>query len=265
MDINPENPTVVEKYRCTRNWEDTLLTGHAGGFFDWVADNALFVIPRSVDFNPAGTLWLQDIKITEDIYGRLYHIDAPYGPTKKEIGAYQLTVDLIGGTVHITAGELISVWPTQEGNGGLIGVDGDEVHGADVVVPEMKLIVSYRAPKAFLNQAYINSLLYLIGHFNNDVFLNYAQGQVQFLGGPFTESEAEATARYSFAISPNETNLVIAGITITGIKYGSDLVVPTYADKTTAESKPGKEATFLEVIRPPSHSWKNFIPVIGWG
>lgn len=78
-----ESPTVTTKYRCTRAWFDPLPLGHAGGFFDWVADNALFVVPKFIDYNPMGRLWLKDIRITELIYGRHYDIECPYVPPDK--------------------------------------------------------------------------------------------------------------------------------------------------------------------------------------
>lgn len=262
------SPTVNIKYRHTRSWQDPFPAGHAGSYFDWVADNALFLIPRFVDYNPMGRLWLGDIKITEVIYARHYDIEAPYLPPDKAppgfAGAYSMTVDLIGGTTHTLAGELISVWPPGSPNsGGLIGVDGDEIHGADVVTPEMKLTVSYRHPSAFLNKTYIDALFLLIGHFNADTFLGYAAGQVQYLGGPHTVTEAESTARYTFALSPNATNLVVGGITI-GQKYGSDIISPTSEDEVDS-GDPVKRVKYIELIRPPSHSWKPFASVFGWG
>lgn len=263
-----EQPTVNTKYRCTRAWFDPFPTGHAGGFFDWVADNSLFVIPKFVFTNPMGVLWLKDIRINELIYARHYDIDAMYVPPDKAppgfAGAYSLSVDLIGGTTHITAGRRISGWPAGcPDNGGVIGKDGDEVHGADVVTPEMKLTVSYRHPQGFLNKLYIDSLFYLIGHFNSDTFLGYAPGQVQYLGGPHTMTESEATARYTFAMSPNATNLEVAGITI-GTKFGSDLLSPIMKDEVDA-GKPVKRVDYIECIRPPSHEWLAFASVFGWG
>jgi len=266
MEINPVNPTVVEKYRFTRSHQDSLPAGHAGGIFDYVADYALFAIPRSIDYNPVGTLWLQDIKINEVTYAREYLIDAPYASIKKESGAYQLTVDLIGGTTHVKAGVLINIYPPgTPDNGGIIGYDrdSDTIHGAEVVTPEMKIIVSYRAPQNFLNAAYIKRLFYVIGHFNSDTFLTFEPGEVQYIGGPFTESESEATARFTFAVSPNETDLDIGGVTVSE-KKGSDLISPIFLDIDIG-GKPRKEVDAVEVIRPPSHSWVPFVPAFGWG
>lgn len=127
----------------------------------------------------------------------------------------------------------------------------------------MKLTVSYRHTQAFLNKAYIDSLFYLIGHFNEDRFLDYDPGQVQYLGGPHTATESEATAQYTFTMSPNETNLIVGGITI-GQKYGSDIVSPTTKDQASG-GKPVKIVDYIECIRPPSHKWKQFKSVFGWG
>lgn len=270
-----EPPGVVTKYRFTRNWSDPLPTGHAGGIFDWVADNAMFVIPRYVDDNPMGRVVLKDIRITEIVYGRHYEIEAPYGRTDVTFpglviaGAYSLTVDLIGATTHIIAGDHISSWPDgSPNNGGVIGKDGNDVHGADVVTPEMKLTVMYRHPQGFMNKAYVDSLFPLIGHFNEDTFLGYAPGQVQYLGGPHTVTESEATAQYVFNMVPNEVDLVVGGITI-GLKYGSDILSPAVKDDTYTpgggDTFPVKAVEYIECIRPPSHKWKQFKSVFGWG
>lgn len=269
-----EQPSVVTKYRFTRSWQDPLPVGFAGSIFDWVAENALFVIPKFVDYNPMGRLWLKDIKITELVYGRHYELEAPYVPPDKAppgfAGAYSLTVDLIGGTTHIIAGDLISVWPPDSpNNGGLIGVDGDEIHGYDVVSPEMKLTVAFRHTQGFLSKPYIDNLFKVIGHYNEDVFLGYDPGQVQYLGGPHTVTEAEATAQYVFSMTPNQINLIVGGITI-GLKYGSDIISPATRDDVYVPgggqgNDPVKKVDYIELIRPPSHKWKAFKPIFGWG
>lgn len=262
MTMDP--PQLTEIYKSWRSWQDPLPLSFSGSYFTWLADYALFVVPRYTDHHPLGRLWLGDIKITEDIYTREYTLECPYTPTKKEPGAYQLTVDLIGGNVHVTAGVLVSVWPpSSPNNGGLIGVDGDEVHGVDIPAPEMKITVNFRHPQGELNKAYIDAISEIIGFPNSDTFLGYAPGEVMYLGGPFTESESEATATYNFAVSRHRTNFYI-GTVLIGLKYGWDVVSPQFKDAVVS-GNPVKQVDYVELIRPANRQWQNYLSRFGWG
>lgn len=260
-EMTMEPATVTIKYRA-----EGAPESFSGDFFDWIASYALLVIPRTY-LHPLGLLYLQDIHIVENWYAKEYLITAPYGrtPGQNEPGAYSITVDQIGGTVHVTAGTRIAGFgPTENevDNGGLIGVDGDEVHGTDIPVEESKITIRYRHPGGILNAAYIKAVGRLVGFPNADSFLTYEPGEVLYLGGNFSESEAEATASYSFAISYNRTGFEVGGILVD--KAGWDVLSLYFIEDDTTEN-PTKKVGYIEVVRPAGREWKNYRTTFGWG
>jgi len=86
------------------------------------------------------------------------------------------------------------------------------------------------------------------------------------MGGNFTESDAEASASYSFEISPNVTNLVVGDITVTS-KSGFDVISPIYEtdiDTNAASKKHAiRKVKYIEIIRPREH--KRYRETFGWG
>lgn len=264
-DVGMEPPSATVKYRSSG-----APDSYDGDFFSWVAAFALNVIPRTFN-HPLGILLLQDIQVHENYYARQYEITAPYAQLKKEPGAYQISVDQAGGTVHVTAGTRIAGYgeaANEVNNGGLIGVDGDEVHGTDIPIEETKINVNFRHPAGTLNAAYIKAIGQLVGFPNNDLFLTYDPGEVVYLGGNFTETNAEATANYSFAISYNRRNFSVGGINVE-FKAGWDVLSPTYMDAVHTDSEsndhPVKKLKYIEIIRPAGREWVNYAPAFGWG
>ena len=260
-DITIEPPTATVRWRVS----GTPTNMPAGDYFTYISSFALQSIPRVYN-HPLGLIYLQDIQIHENWYARHYDITAPYGRNKKESGAYQISVDQTGGTVHVTAGTRIAGYGEAVDavdNGGLIGVDGDEVHGTDVTVEETKINVQFRHPEAFLTRAYIRSIGRLVGFPNNDAFLGYDPGEAVYLGGQFTETDTESTAQYSFAISYNRTNFEVGGITITE-KKGWDVISPCYKSDVDNDKRVRKLA-YIEIVRPAGREWKNYGSAFGWG
>jgi hypothetical protein len=85
------------------------------------------------------------------------------------------------------------------------------------------------------------------------------------MGGNFTQTEAEASASYSFNISPNATGLVVGDITIAD-KKGWDFISPTFKTKefdNGTEKHTVKVLKCIEIIRP--REWKNYRSAFGWG
>lgn len=261
-DISMEPPAATFKWRSTGS-PPALPSSY--DYFTYIASYALQNIPRTYS-HPRGLIFLQDIQVHENVYARHYEITAPYGRRKRDAGAYQISVDQTGGTVHVTAGTRIAGYgdaANAVNNGGLIGVDGDEVHGCDIPIEETKINVQFRHPSAFLTRDYIHSTGRLVGFPNADTFLGYEAGEVVYLGGQFTETDTESTAQYSFAISYNRTNFSVGGITITQ-KYGWDVISPVY--KYATDNGYGvRQLQYIEIIRPAGREWVSYGPVFKWG
>ena len=261
LTLDRDNLVIVRKFDVI----GTLPYSGGGDAFDYVSSQVMSLITGSYPTygTPMGTLYWNSIQLHESVYAQKYEISVTYSPWNKQSGTYQITVDQAVGNVHVTAGVRIAGYNgtgTCPNNGGVF-FNGEEVTGCDVPVAEDRITVSYRHPQAYLNAAYIRAIGTLRGYPNSDVFLGYAAGEVRYMGGNFTQSDAEASASYSFEISPNVTNLVVAGCTV-ATKSGFDVLSPTY-EKSAVSSLGVKLVQGIEVIRPREH--KAYRTKFGWG
>ena len=265
LSLDRDNLTIVRKFRVL----GTLPYSSSTDAFDAVASVVIGLIRMSYPTyqTDMGLLFWNSIQLHENFYAQNYDISVTYSPLNKQSGAYQITVDQAVGNAKVTAGTRIAGYPTAScpDNEGTF-FDGTEITGVDVPVAEDRIMVSYRHPQAFLNIDYIRRIGTLRGYPNSDAFLGYAAGEVMYMGGNFTQSDCEATATYNFAISPNVTNLVIGGITVTA-KSGFDAVSPVYKPDTDVsgdgKTHAIKKLLGIEIIRPRAH--KVYQSVFGWG
>ena len=186
-------------------------------------------------------------------------------------------VEHAAGTAKATAGVRQAGYPAakftavgaeaDKGNKGVI-FDGQEVVGVDVPVNQTRIVVSYRHPQMFLNHAYLRSVGSLVGHPNNDIFLGYDPGEIAYAGGNATESEAEASAEYSFDVSRNDTEIDVGGINIAD-KAGFDVISPIYESNVATDAGANKfgvrTVEKIEIIRPRGREWTDYVSVFGWG
>jgi hypothetical protein len=268
MTLDRDNMTVVRKARG----KGTLPVAVGGDFFDYVSSAAMsWVISNYATYGtPLGVLYWNSIQLHENVYGVNYDLSITYSPQNRQSGTYQITVDAAVGTQKVTAGVFQACYAANaddkvESDGTFL-IGPDEVEGIDVPVAEDKITISYRHPQGYLNAGYIRRIGQLRGYPNSDTFLGYDPGEVVYMGGQFTQSDAEASATYNFAISPNVTNLVVAGITISD-KKGWDALVPYYRSEVDTNGGGKKNAVreiqCFNVIRP--RAWKAYKSVFGWG
>ena len=116
---------------------------------------------------------------------------------------------------------------------GAIGVDDKgQVKGADIIIPALKLNVTYRHPLGVVSIPYAKFLAGITGTVNSDDFLTFAPGEVLFLGARGADgSLAEASVTYQFAMSKNITGQSIGDITDVA-KKGWEVVWISYKDDT---------------------------------
>jgi len=256
----------------TRKGEIVGTLPYTGGLdcFDYISNAVMSWVTASMPYysTPFGTLYLNSIQLFEHYYAQHYTFSANYSPINKMTGTYQITVDQAVGNVHVTAGRRIAGYDGTgkcPDNGGVF-FDGTEITGTEIMVAEGRFSVSYRHPQAYLIGSYIRAIEALVGFPCADSFLGYAAGEVTYAGGNFTETDAEASASYSFVTSRNVTNLVVGGVTIAS-KAGFDVLSPTYEMKDWTAGDGTKHATKvvkgIEVIRP--REWKAYKSVFGWG
>jgi len=266
LTLDRDSLTIVRKFRVKGT-----LPYSGGDAFDVVASLVMGLVQTTYPTygTPMGTLYWNSIQLHESYYAQKYEISVTYSPYEKKTGTYLVRIEHAAGTAKATAGERIAGYPTADAvdNGGVI-FNGQEVVGVDVPFSQTRIVISYRHPEMFLNHAYLRAVGKLVGHPNDDMFLGYDPGEIAYAGGNATESEAEASAEYSYEVSRNEINLVVGGITIAE-KKGFDVVSPVYKwdtdDDTGGTTKAVHPIDYIEIIRPRGREWLNYLSVFGWG
>lgn len=267
LSLDRDSLVIVRKFRVKGTLPYTL----SGDAFDVVSSEVMDAIQTTYPAydTPMGRLFWNSIQLHESFYAQLYDISVTYSPFTKQTGTYMVRVEHAAGTAKATAGERIAGYPTAEAvdNQGVIW-NGQEVVGVDVPFNQTRIVISYRHPQAFLNHAYLRAVGKLVGHPNKDTFLGYDPGEIAYAGGNATESEAEASAEYSFEVSRNETGLEVGGITIAD-KNGFDIISPVYkwdtADDSGGDTKAIRPIDYIEIIRPAGREWRDYVTVFGWG
>lgn len=225
---------------------------------EWVAagsTDGIFVRAYATSGTPAivattqGTLYRQDVRLQPVGFGQ-WHVTVPYGPAKRETGQYRLSFDTTGGTVLIrhsraTVGRFPETAPDHKQ---LIGVNGDQVEGAEIVIPALKLTVHFKHPLGMISLAQIKAWRQFTGAVSTDVFLTFAPGEVLFLGAVGSDgSDVESEVDYHFAISQNESGLQIGDIADVE-KAGWDYTWISYKDAVDSD-RPVKQPEFVYVER----------------
>jgi hypothetical protein len=197
-----------------------------------------------------GVLYRKDILVDPDGYNR-WQVTVPYGKHDTQNGNWTWSFDTTGGSFHIKASKgTVAKYPSNAPDfKQLIGVHGDEVDGADVVIPSMKLNVTYKHPQGVVNMPFAMTIFALTGKVNGTPMFTRPAGEVLFLGGTGSDgTSAEAEAGYQFAISPNLQGLIVGAITNIQ-KDGWDIAWIKWKDATDS-GKPVKhpDAVYIERV-----------------
>lgn len=192
----------------------------AMGEFDNLAvqNYARLATPTAV-FTTGGMLYRQNVLVEPNGWAK-YLVTVPYGKKQRETGSYTFNFDTTGGSVLIKAArEHIASYPAETGNEnphlGAIGVTADnkDVEGTEVVIPALKLTVTFRHPSGVVTMPYVKTLARATGKTNSLEFLTYDAGELLYLGSTGSDgSETEAEVAYNFAASENIAAATIAGV-----------------------------------------------------
>lgn len=199
---------------------------------------------------------------------KLYYVDAEWTQQQQQTGSWDFSFDTTGGTIHITQSkETTGKYPTSgadknEGHDGAIGVDGDQIHGTEIVIPALRLTVSYKHPAGVVTIAHAKLLASLTGVVNSTKFLTFDAGEILFLGAQGSDgTNSEAQVQYQFAASQNATGLTIGGIS--GVaKKGHEYLWIQYKDDTS-NGKPVKKPYWVSVER--VYEQVNLAAALGFG
>ena len=267
LTLDRETLTIVRKFRV----KGTLPYSGDSDCFDYVSSYVMNLIKTTYRTygTPMGTLFWNSIQLHESYYAQLYEISVTYSPYDNQTGTYLIRIEHAAGTAKATAGKRMGGYPAADAmnNRGVIW-NGQEVVSVDVPFNQMRIVLSYRHPQAYLNYAYLRAVGELVGHPNKDIFLGYAPGEIAYTGGNATETETEGSAEYTFEVSRNERDLEVGGITIDE-KTGFDIISPVYkwetADDEGGTTKAIRPIDYIEIIRPRGREWMNYVSVFGWG
>lgn len=249
-EVGFDPPTVVTKWVCEGVFSS-----------DTVAALCLSTTP-AVASHPFGLLYRQDIMVREAGH-QLYNITVPYATRKRESGSYRFEFDTLGGTVHVTAGTHVNVYPAgKPTHSGLIGVKGTDVEGIDVVIPAMKVVVHFKHPAGIITPTQIKILSRLSGAVDTGGFFGWSAYETLFLGAQGSEgTDCETEIAYHFAMSENLVDVAIGGVT--GItKRGWD-VAWVHWQQAVEAGKAAPAAEYVNVVR--VYKERALAAVLGFG
>jgi len=184
------------------------------------SSSAAYAIGRNyfgpVISTPNGILFVADVRVTSTAYNQ-FDVDVDYLRRPTEAGEWSWELDGTGRSEHVTHSlETIASYPSGSAPDmkNTIGLDGDEIHGTDVIKPSSKLSIRFVHPPGFMTIQYANYLSLLAGYVNSVPWLVWDAGEVRFLGPRATDgSQTKSECNYSFEIERNRSNFTVGAIT----------------------------------------------------
>jgi hypothetical protein len=194
-------------------------------------------------------LYRQDIRL--DCLGfDVWDVVVPYGKQDRATGSYRFSFSTTGGTVNIKQAKAhVAVFPAgKPDNKGAIDVEGDTVHGAEIVIPALKLTYAFKHPLGVVNESLAVILARNTGKTNSAPWHGFKIGECLFLGATGADgSDAEAEVTYEIAASEEMTNAAVGAIT--GVnKKGWDISWNSF-EAVAAGGKPTRTVEYISVER----------------
>lgn len=226
---------------------------------------AIGATPAVVALATGAIVYRKDIQIQSEGFD-VWTVTVPYAEKgeKPPTGQWTFDFDTTGGSFHIKASKstVASYGTSPPDYKQLIGVNGDDVEGADIVIPALKINVTYSHPLGVVTIALAKTLARLTGKVNSQTFLTFDAGEVLYLGSTGSDgTEKEATVGYQFACEENLQNQIVGAIS--GIqKDGWDLAWIKWKDAEDG-GKPVKQPEFVYVER--VHDRVNLAAALGFG
>lgn len=227
---------------------------------------ALSATPAVVALVNGNILYRGEISVVPEGWD-VWTVTIPYaakGDSPTPTGQWTFNFDTTGGSFHIKASKetVNSYGSSPPDYKQLIGVNGDDVEGADIVIPALKINVTYSHPQGVVTITHAKNLARLTGKVNSTTFLTFDAGEVLFLGANGSDgTNAPAELGYQFACSENLQNKVVGAIT--GIaKDGWDLAWIKWKDDVDNDL-PIKVPQFVYVER--VYDRTNLAAALGFG
>lgn len=160
-----------------------------------------------------GNLIRDDVRLEPQGY-QLWHVSVPYVKRTTPQGSWSWSFDTTGGSFHIKASkQTVNRFGTAPDCKQLIGVHDDEVEGTDIVIPALKITVTFKHPLGVVTLDYASFIADITGTVNSARFLRRNPGEVLFLGGTGSDgTQAEAEVTYQFAVQKSLQNQIVGAI-----------------------------------------------------
>jgi len=162
-------------------------------------------------------------------------------------GEFTVTMDSTGGSIKVTEAiaQMRSDAPGEIGtdHGTSINVDKEgNPQGVDRVIPALKLNIMAKLSTGIAADpiAYAKLVANVTGYTNQTPYLQFAAGELLFLGATGEIIGENPTLNYAFAASPNLTNIPVGAITVSS-KKGHDYIWVSYRTKKDPGSKRNSE------------------------
>lgn len=172
------------------------------------------------NYPPGGGQLQADSYTLEYLGGDAWHLTVNYSKEgvedEEQTGPIRRSrsFDTSGGQEHITqaiAGKVSEKGKTPNVTDGdkVIGFDGENVNGVDIIVPQLTWQENYEVPSSYVKAEYIKKVSQLTGTTNNAEFRGFKAGEVLFLGCSGSQDwdkdkgDGPWALSYKFAVSPN--------------------------------------------------------------
>jgi hypothetical protein len=172
------------------------------------------------NYPPGGGQLQADSYTLEYLGGDAWHLTVNYSKEgaedEEQTGPIRRSrsFDTSGGQEHITqaiAGKVSEKGKTPNLTDGdkVIGFDGQNVNGVDIIVPQLSWQENYEVPSSYIDAAYIKTVSQASGTTNNGDFRGFKTGEVLFLGCSGSQEwdkdkgDGPWALTYKFAVSPN--------------------------------------------------------------
>lgn len=224
----------------------------------FVRIEALSVLPATKD-----GLWLHTIDAEPNPDGT-YNVTGHYRPKpprEENWSSYRLATSGETENVKYSLETVAAYGPNNDEvppSDGVLGWDGDTVHGIDVPVPGCNWIETHHLPQTVVTRPYLGSLILARGHVNSSAWKGFAAGEVMFLDFDASAEVADAdtgeylwTINYVFAARPNETGVNIGNNIIVASKQGWDRIEVRHQLKAEGgRVRPIPTAAYVERVFP---------------
>jgi len=210
------------------------------------------------NYPPGGGQLQADSYTLEYLGGDAWHLTVNYSKEgvedEEQTGPIRRSrsFDTSGGQEHITqaiAGKVSEKGKTPNLTDGdkIIGFDGQNVNGVDIIVPQLSWQENYEVPSSYVKAEYIKKVSQASGTTNNGEFRGFKAGEVLFLGCSGSQDwdkekgDGPWALSYKFAVSPNAgPDQTLPALTIgeiTGIVKKGHEYLNTYYEDDVRDNK----------------------------